>query len=511
MTISRRLISILFSLLIFLTVMLGTNAYQYFKIKNDISSNVIMAVTSNNHERILTFFQSVEEKLNMVHDWGKNGVIDLKSQLKLNKQFIPLIEHEPRFSGLVMADNTGREYYLNRQNEGYLVRQTASNGVMHYQHWTDSETPGKEWEENSDYKSLDRPWFTDENRFGIIRWTRPYTFYHTRQEGFTASISWQNAGDRKRFTVFGIDILKDSLQKILTETAKNPSINIFLLNAEDGTFLTGLKTTDTGSDIKKKELSAALVKAIGQWRESGKNRLDALEINSDKQKWLVALMPLSAQGGFTWVGAAAKEKALLAELKKELYSIDFTDFIVAVITISILFIYLFKSGVLQINDNSDTPPEVRLMQHINDGENAHLEFKSTVRKNLKNGKFGKEIELAWTKAIVAFLNTEGGTLIIGVEDDGTIIGLEADEFENNDRCLLHVKNIIHQHIGAEFTQFIDVIPVETDGQYLLMINCRPAKDAVFLRIGKNEEFYIRSGPSSTKLSPSQMINHISQK
>ena len=46
--------------------------------------------------------------------------------------------------------------------------------------------------------------------------------------------------------------------------------------------------------------------------------------------------------------------------------------------------------------------------------------------NLKSGKNGKEIELAWLKGVVGFMNTNGGILLIGVDDSGTILGIDAD-------------------------------------------------------------------------------------
>ncbi|MGW8195296.1 MAG: hypothetical protein ACWGOX_13630, partial [Desulforhopalus sp.] len=103
MPISKRSISIIVSLAIFVVVILATNAYQYLKIKNDITSNVIKAIGANEQKKILTFFQSIEEKLNLVFDWGKNGLLDLGKTKNLNRHFFPLIQHEARFSGLVMA------------------------------------------------------------------------------------------------------------------------------------------------------------------------------------------------------------------------------------------------------------------------------------------------------------------------------------------------------------------------------------------------------------------------
>jgi predicted HTH transcriptional regulator len=156
-------------------------------------------------------------------------------------------------------------------------------------------------------------------------------------------------------------------------------------------------------------------------------------------------------------------------------------------------------------------PIVRLTNYINKGEGATIEFKSTIRTNLKTGKNGKEIELAWLKAIVAFLNSAGGALLIGVDDTGKIMGLEIDGFANRDKCLLHVKNLINHHIGAEFSSSIRTNVIEIEDREVMMIECNHVASAIFLNIGKNEEFYVRSGPSSTKLSPSQTVQFVLQK
>jgi len=101
-------------------------------------------------------------------------------------------------------------------------------------------------------------------------------------------------------------------------------------------------------------------------------------------------------------------------------------------------------------------------------------------------------------------------LLLGVEDSGRIGGLEVDAFENGDRCLLHIKNLTNQHIGAEFSGFINITLLTSEGKEVIMIEVQRAGQPVFLKIGKNEEFYIRSGPSSVKLSPSQMISYVLQ-
>jgi hypothetical protein len=74
--------------------------------------------------------------------------------------------------------------------------------------------------------------------------------------------------------------------------------------------------------------------------------------------------------------------------------------------------------------------------------------------------------------------------------------------------MLHIKNLINQHLGAEFSKYLntDVRPVE--GKTLVAMTCKKATEPAFLLMGQKEEFYIRSGPSSIKLTPRQMLNYL---
>ena len=109
---------------------------------------------------------------------------------------------------------------------------------------------------------------------------------------------------------------------------------------------------------------------------------------------------------------------------------------------------------LQFSPGDSANRYAQIKSLINKGESDRVEFKSTLRWNLKKERSEKGIEKAWLKSLVTFLNTDGGALLVGVGDDGDILGTAADQFDNDDKYLLHVNNCIQQHIGLECSSFI---------------------------------------------------------
>ena len=145
------------------------------------------------------------------------------------------------------------------------------------------------------------------------------------------------------------------------------------------------------------------------------------------------------------------------------------------------------------------------------GESDLLEFKSTIRTNLKAGKPGKEIELAWLKSVVAFCNTEGGTILIGVNDGGEILGLEADGFQNDDKCLLHIQNLIGEHVGVEYLSYVRFRLLDIEDKKVLAVQCIPLKRIMLLKSSGKEQFYVRSGPSSIELPMSKVLEYVNDR
>jgi len=92
----------------------------------------------------------------------------------------------------------------------------------------------------------------------------------------------------------------------------------------------------------------------------------------------------------------------------------------------------------------------KILDLIRTGENKRIEFKQIFSKTEGSGSY-KVVE-----TIVAFLNTEGGTILVGIADDGAIIGLEEDKsFTTTDKFLLTFKNVLKESIDSDFMPLIE--------------------------------------------------------
>lgn len=145
---------------------------------------------------------------------------------------------------------------------------------------------------------------------------------------------------------------------------------------------------------------------------------------------------------------------------------------------------------------------------IKSGENHKVEFKSTLRTNLHTNQIDKNIEHSALKTIAAYLNSNGGTLLIGVSDKGEINGLEKDNFENIDKLSLHFNNLLKEHIGAEYLPFIKSQIIDIEGKSLMKVECEKSPKCVFFKNGKEEKFYVRNGASSAELIGRALVDYI---
>ncbi len=173
-----------------------------------------------------------------------------------------------------------------------------------------------------------------------------------------------------------------------------------------------------------------------------------------------------------------------------------------------------------ITKTSNTVLETTIEDLIAEGENSGLEFKSSMRWNYKESKVDKALERFIIKTIAAFTNSQGGgTLLVGINDEGEILGLENDFSSlggNSDEFELHLRNLVNKAFGESFaaTNIAVKFPV-VDGTEICQIEIRKAKFPLYLddmdkHGNKTKKFYVRSGNQSIELPLQEVTPYIQE-
>jgi len=156
--------------------------------------------------------------------------------------------------------------------------------------------------------------------------------------------------------------------------------------------------------------------------------------------------------------------------------------------------------------------EKEILEMIRKGENEKVEFKSSLRVNLHTKEIDRKVEHSALKTIVAFLNSEGGSLLIGVSNQKEIVGIDEDRFENEDKFTLHLTNLIKEKIGKKYLSLTNITSACIKDKSIIRIDCKKSDRQIFLRpTPQEEEFYIRVGPSNAELKGSELVDYIEKK
>jgi ActR/RegA family two-component response regulator len=153
----------------------------------------------------------------------------------------------------------------------------------------------------------------------------------------------------------------------------------------------------------------------------------------------------------------------------------------------------------------------RILSLIRQGESSTLEFKSTARWDIRQGKPNNEMEKSILKTVAAFMNSDGGTLLIGVDDAGGVLGLASDfatlKRKDRDGYENFLTSIILDRCGKEYSPLIKISFYDIDGKDICEIVVSPSPKAAFVKEDKVETMYIRAGNTTRPLSGREVLEY----
>jgi len=176
---------------------------------------------------------------------------------------------------------------------------------------------------------------------------------------------------------------------------------------------------------------------------------------------------------------------------------------------------LIATGINELMDSliKQKPEEnFNLLDLIEKGESEYLEFKSTLLWDINEEKQSSMIEKIVAKTLAGFMNTEGGTLLIGVADDGSIYGIEDDLkviFKHDkDGFQIRVKGIIQKYLGTQFGKYIHMNFETLKDKTVCIIMVEKSHKQVYLKDKGEYKFFIRIGSSTEPLKPPEDSEYI---
>lgn len=176
---------------------------------------------------------------------------------------------------------------------------------------------------------------------------------------------------------------------------------------------------------------------------------------------------------------------------------------------------VLREKELYVGKKKDSLCDKSIREIIEEGETKEIEFKSSLRYCLREKKPMPHIEHSAFKNIAAFLNTDGGVLLIGVEDNLNVIGIDTTDYltfkdaDKKDAFLKHFDNLLGKFLGNDFNSSVGIKIEEIGGNKVAKICVKgKAPEPVFLnQKGKAEEFYIRRSASAIALTSKEMLNY----
>jgi energy-coupling factor transporter ATP-binding protein EcfA2 len=160
-----------------------------------------------------------------------------------------------------------------------------------------------------------------------------------------------------------------------------------------------------------------------------------------------------------------------------------------------------------------------VLELVAQGEGQMVGFKSALRYSLKDEKEDLGLERVIAEELCGFMNTrEGGVLLIGVDDEGGILGLEHDfsvlraTKRSEDAFKLALSNILTSYLELDHWQNIKSVDfVDCDGKLVCAVSVLPASRPTYCLSGQRHEIHVRVGNQTRNLDAREAVEFVRER
>lgn len=508
-------------LLIVVVILFLTGSILFFDSQTIFTEQLISSSVHEIEKELNNYLDPVSKSLMKIREDGTNDRININSEPSLNKYFIPLLKSSKNISSIKYFDNAGHQYLLYKENKTFVstfrIEKTFNNEVV-WKRWEDVNKQISEWKQNIEKDPIRQNWvnyFHSQTKSDSIYWLKRRSLGDVASEEITA-ISFGKIKQTDTIFGCGIGIIIKDMVSSLPELKLYSNPKIFLLNSRNHIIPIlmdyNVKNEEHEVEFTIDKLSDSLVISfLSTWKNLGSDST-SLTLDYDGDIWWGEVIPFEISKSNLKLAVAVSESQLI-------FAYLFNTYVVAVILIIILIIitiFFFRRRAKKIKPG-ERLTEKELNQLLEEGESKFFELKSSLRWDYREEKVNKKLEEVIIKSISAFNNSEGGYLVIGIDDDKNILGLDNDyaSLKKNDADYfeLHLRNLIGSAFTVRYSaRKININFITIDNKEICAIKIAKGEYPLFLKTtDKNgkpiEKFYVRSGNSSQEIESLTEINN----
>lgn len=503
-------------------ILLVTASVVFYDSQTVFTEQLIYASAEKTRKQMYNFLNPVSETLQNVRKNGKNGSYNFDGEKSLNDYFIPLLKNSKRISSVKYFDVSGRQYLIYKDNNTYVstyrVEKSFNNEVT-WKRWEDVGKPLSEWKQNIERDPTRQNWkkyFNTQTEHDSIYWLRLKGFGDVSVGEITA-ITFGRIHQKDTLFACGLGIKVDDLTSSLSELNLYSNPKLFLINSRD--HIIPIVMDYKLSEIEPEgvfsfdNLSDSLVISfLSNWNDLGSDSKSTFILDFDDDIWWGQVDPFEINKSNMKLAVSISENALLTAYIFDTYILIVFSLLLLIIATIVYF--RRRNKKLQIGDRIN---ETELRHMLSEGESKTFELKSSLRWDYREEKVNKKLEEVIVKSISAFNNTEGGYLVLGIDDGNAVLGLEKDyvtlKKNNSDYFELHLRNLIGSTFTVRYTsRKINISFLNIDGKEICIIKIAKGDYPLFLKTtdknGKQiEKFFVRSGNSSQEINSLTEINN----
>ena len=424
------------------------------------------------------------------------------------KDFLfPLLKEDPYLISLALINNDNK---LGIKKEGKSIilatDSTKNLDVVRWQRYEDKKIIGS-WYESFEKEINKTTWYNDLQKIpNQIQWLLRTSLSEVNKDSiqnelFYAGYSYPT---------------NDGSNLILMEFSRKNLLEKFKINPDSDYFNFLIKTNkDEWIDLTSlnKDNDSLKDSKIKHFKKFDKNNANTFSFKFKDDTYWNSFKKFTKEAGIQFYLLTISEKGLKS-IGNNINSDLLKKLALFLILLGAIILMIKKRFFYRPSKRITIPPAKEILL---EDENRYLEFKSSARWDYRQEKTNPELEKVILKTLAAFGNTDGGILLIGVDDDKNIIGLEKDfntlKKSNQDYYEIHLRNILHNMMGVKYVSENIRMQFETfeNQNVICVIKVLAADEPIYLKFkNKNgqvdEKFFVRSGNSSQEIDSIAEIN-----